>query len=382
MNFFEKDQKEKLNYCDTLQVISSLSKLFSENDKPFLHYRIMENVFCECFKAKNLSRTDTAYDAKIGTLGVGLKTFLCDKASIEKVAEFNKASVNFKNKDKNSLVETLSNLRNDRIELANTLYGIEQAIYHIIARQRNKLIFFETDYEKIDISNIRDVRENFKNKILTSLSFYDGKNEYFFNFSKSVLQRKFYIPQNYNVLDIQILENPFKILLSLKNKLSGFKESKEKIAGVDFVILPLFSTRNSIKKVPIKSGLNQFNASGRKRNLDEIYIPIPSKIHRYFPNFFPKRNEPFVLKTPLNENLNVKVCQDNSKALMSNPNSALANWLLRKILKLRPGELATMQKLENLGFDSVIIFKNLQNEYEIDIAPLNSYEKFIEEREI
>ncbi|WP_323807506.1 hypothetical protein [Moraxella catarrhalis] len=27
--------------------------------------------------------------------------------------------------------------------------------------------------------------------------------------------------------------------------------------------------------------------------------------------------------------LNAKVCQENSKALMTNPNSALADWLLR-----------------------------------------------------
>ncbi|GAD18754.1 hypothetical protein [Helicobacter fennelliae] len=75
--------------------------------------------------------------------------------------------------------------------------------------------------------------------------------------------------------------------------------------------------------------------------------------------------------------MQAKLCQDNSKALMSNPNKALANWLLRKILKLKAGELATLEKLENLGFDSVIINKEKQGIYNIDIMPMNSYEEFI-----
>lgn len=62
---------------------------------------------------------------------------------------------------------------------------------------------------------------------------------------------------------------------------------------------------------------------------------------------------------------------------MSNPNSALAKWLLRGILRLKEGELATLEKLENLGFDSVIIEKQSTKEFSIDIMPLNSYETFI-----
>lgn len=120
----------------------------------------------------------------------------------------------------------------------------------------------------------------------------------------------------------------------------------------------------------------QQNAGGRKRDLNEVYISVPIEIHKKFPNFFPPRDTYFTLKTPLNEALTAKLCQENSKALMSNPNSALANWLLRKILKLKEGELATLEMLENLGFDSVIISKTSNLNYEIDIMPLNSYEKF------
>lgn len=377
-SFFKLDREKNLNYVESLQIVSSLSKLFSENDTPFLHYRVMENLFCQCFQAENLSRSDTAYDAKIGNLGIGLKTFICNKkASIEKVAEFNKDSQIFKTKtDSKELVETLATLRNERIQLANDLYGITSSIYHIIARDINKLIFFETDYNKIDINNIRNIKDT-----KASLSFYDGINEYYFNYSKSVLQRKFYIPQEFSSVDIRILENPFEFLLLLKDNLLGANVIKPKIAGVDYVILPLYSTKSKEKNVPEKSGLNQWNAGGRKRKYGEVYIPVPIKIHQLYPNFFPSRDTPFTLKTPLNENLQVKLCQDNSKALMSNPNDDLANWLLKKTLRLREGEIVTYEKMQNLGFDCVIIEKKENGIYNIDIRPLDSYEKFINDFE-
>jgi hypothetical protein len=74
----------------------------------------------------------------------------------------------------------------------------------------------------------------------------------------------------------------------------------------------------------------------------------------------------------------LKVCQDNSKALMTNPNKALADWLLRKVLQLKEGELATIEKLDKLGFDSVIITKSGERDFKIDIMKTNSYEGFIE----
>lgn len=51
---------------------------------------------------------------------------------------------------------------------------------------------------------------------------------------------------------------------------------------------------------------------------------------------------------------------------------------LRKILRLKEGEIATLEKLENLGFDSVIVEKESEGIYRIDIMPLRSYEDFIQ----
>lgn len=372
MNFYNINEDRNLKYIESIQIISSLSRLFSENEIPFLHYRVMENIFCDCFNAKNLSRSDTAYDAQIGSLGIGLKTFICNKdSSIEKIAEFNKHAPDLKKLNDKDLAYTLSHLRNERIQSANNIYGIEDSIYHIIARQKNKLLFFETDYQKIEIDTIKNIKGNDK-----SLSFSDRSNEYFFNRSKSVLQRKFYIPKNYNSLDITIVDKPFDLLLHLQKQILESKRADSKIAGVDFVILPLYSTRGGFKNVPEKSGLNQWRAGGRKRSYGEVYIPVPMIIHKLYPSFFPPKDTSFTLITPNNEKLSVKLCQDNAKAIMSNPNTALANWLLKTALSLQENEIATYQRMQDLGFDSVIISKLDSYIFSVDIMPLDSFENF------
>lgn len=51
IDFYQIDQDKNLNYAESLKIISSLSNLFSESSTPYLHYRVMENLFCQCFGA-------------------------------------------------------------------------------------------------------------------------------------------------------------------------------------------------------------------------------------------------------------------------------------------------------------------------------------------
>ncbi len=371
ISFAKIDKEKNGNYLKLLSAISKLSGLFSESSVPFINYRVAENIFCRSFDANNLSRSDTAFDANYKSIGIGLKTFTCNSNnSTEKVAEFNSLSrflADFKNKD---LAIKLSEFRNDRIDLANRVYNIKSSLYHIVARKEKELLLFETDYDTIDITNIHSVKDN-----KASLQFEDGNNFYSFNYSKSTLFRKFIIPRNAFRLPIEIIEDPYTLLLELfENK--DFKPATDKlIKGQNFVILPLYGIQNNEKFVFEKSALNQWNAGGRKRNFGEIYIPIPIEIHKKYPTFFPAKDNHFNLTIPTGEIFTAKVCQDNSKALMTDP-QAISDWLLRKVLQLQEGELATIEKLDELGFDSVMITKIDQKNFKIDIMKTNSYNEF------
>lgn len=228
---FNTNSKEYQLYFHYIKSVSSLSKLFSESDIPFLHYRLAENLFCKAFNAENLSRTDTAYDAKIDNIGIGIKTFVCPSNSkTEKIAEFDRKNSELKNLNVDKFVIKLSELRNERI-----------------------------------------------------------------NFSK----------------------------------------------------------------------------------YGEVYIPIPAEIRKLKIGFFPERDKIFNLEIPSGIKLKAKICQDNGKALMTNPNIALANWLLKDVLQLKERELLTYKKLEIIGIDSVKVEKIDDENFKIYFSKIGSYENFL-----
>ncbi len=391
-SFAEIDIENNGNYLKLLSAVSKLSGLFSESSVPFINYRVAENIFCRSFEAGNLSRSDTAFDANYNSVGIGLKTFVCNGiTSTEKVAEFNSLSRSLKEYKGEELALKLAEFRNDRINLAGRVYNIDNSLYHIVARKEKELLLFETDYSIIDIDNIQSVREN-----TAGLQFEDGKNFYSFNYSKSTLFRKFIIPQNAFRLPIDIIEDPYTLLLELFEETKNVKSAKNKLVkGENYVILPLYGIKNKEKFVFERSGLNQWNGKPRptqeRRGFGEFYIQVPSVIHNKYPNFFPEiksQKEYFNIQIPTGEIFKASMCQtykteinneivNKGKGLMTNPNSALSDWLLRKVLNLKEGELATIEKLEKLGFDSVIILKDDEKNFKIDIMKTDTYSEFI-----
>ena len=97
------------------------------------------------------------------------------------------------------------------------------------------------------------------------------------------------------------------------------------------VILPLYSVIRGEPQVPERSGINQWNASGRERKFGEAYIPIPASVRNNNPDFFPERDQPFKLLLPSGRIVTGKVCQQGGKALMTTPNVELCNWLFAKL---------------------------------------------------
>lgn len=368
--FYDKQDTTKQNeYQSSLEIIGSLSNLFSDSKVPYLYYRIAEKIFCNSFLADDLSRGDVALDAIKNNIGIGLKTFLeGNNKSFQKIAEFNKDKFLYENESPVKLIKIVSELRNARIKFTENLYGIKNSIYHCVLRDENCFKLYEENMHHINIDNIVDVK-----KVKNSIKFNDGISEYSFNISKSTLTKRFNTSKILHEFNVKILVNPLEDIrnLILQNNLlySSYSHIKETI------YLPLYGSNKFVYE---KSGLNQWNAGGRKRDESEVYIPIPVKVHQKSTDFFPDRDTPFNLKLPKGDVLQVKVCQDNSKALMSFSNKALGTWILRDVLSLEEGELLTYSKLQTLGIDSVRIDKIDDMNYEINFASLGSYENYLE----
>lgn len=371
-----KSNSEQDYYKKILKILGSLTNLFSESKVPYLNYRITENLYCKSFGAINLSRSDVSADASFNGFGIGIKTFVNGNGkSLQKVAEFNKDNIKFRGLQLKELVEKVADLRNVRIETTKRIYGLKNMIYHCIVRDKEKISTFECDMNLIDKSSIKIL-----NSTKNTISFKDSSNEYSFNITKSTLYKRFLTKNVIFEIDVKILDDPFEVL---EEKFSKVKEVyyKKKITEKPFVILPLYTITKDDKIVFERSGLNQWNARGRRRDVNEIYIPIPVWIHKRFPGFFLSRDTPFNLILPDGTMLEAKVCQDNSKALMSKHNADLGKWLLRKVLNLEEGELLTYKKLQQIGLDSVIIERIDKKTYAIDFRSSGVYEEFLEEHQ-
>ncbi len=391
-------------YINHLNLFSFLSPMFSDSNSPYVHYRMVENAFCNCFNAINISRSDTAFDAIKSingvNYGIGIKTFNANinKNGIadfkqEKIAEFNKDSIQLNSLNIKKMALKIAELRNARINSAILEYGIQKTLYHCIIRyhendanKSGKILLKEFPYKQINIKNIICTDEQYKplTDIQSSeypvgnLFFTDGEDKYSFYISKSTLFKKFDTSiSNGIVLSAQKNNDPTNELidwfLTKQPKIEEFE-----ILTEDYVILPLYSLKSetNAKYVPEKSGLNQWNAGGRKRNFGEMYIPIPSFIHKHFNGFFPPKDEKFILITPNNKEISVKLCQDGSKALMSNPNHALSEWFHPLLIKDNKESIVTYDDLIRISKDSVKVEKVSEGKYKFSLAPLGSWEKF------
>lgn len=353
-------------YHHGLEGVGRLSSVFSTNDMPYLGYRAHENIFCWAFGARNLARADVSIDAVKNGIGLGLKTFLHGNGrTFQKIAEFNATSGQLRNLTAEEISLHVAMSRNKRLEVTRRMYECNELVYHIATRRPGKILLYEESMAYIDLENIRVV-----NDTGASVDFFDGQHSYRFNRSKSTLFKQFITEEPIATLPVEFSRDFDWIIEEL---IVFDPPIPHHIDTSQTIYLPLYS-REGI--VPERSGLNQWNAKGRLRNKDELYISIPSWIHDVYPDFFPDRDTKFCLVLPSGQELSAKVCQDNSKALMSNPNKALGHWLLRDVLKIEEGTLVTFEMLADLGIDSVQVEKIADNMFQIDFAKLGSYSDF------
>lgn len=371
--FIENQSKENVGYYERLlKAVGSLSKLFSEAPEPYLSYRAVENLFTKAFDAENLSRSDASADASKNKVGFGIKTFLEGNGrTMQKVAEFNSDHALFRTLPPDEKIRKIAELRNERIETTKRIFGLNQIIYHCVTRQVGKILVYETPFPSIKIDAITNLKTTGN-----TIQFSDPHADYSFSIPKSTLYKRFVTENIFLDVPVRVLQDPFSEIEKLiKERGLIFVPIKVQ----PHVFLPLYSMRGGVKHVPEKSGLNQWNAGGRPRDPNEIYIPIPAWIHEKFPKFFPPRDVSFELILPDRKVLSAKVCQDNNKALMTNPNSALGQWLLRDVMNLKERELLTYDKLQMIGLDTVVVYKIDKEHYDIDFTRIGSYESFLAE---
>ena len=390
--FYDKQPKQQQeDYKKMLELVGSLSRLFSEAKEPFLHYRAHENIFAKYFDVENNARSDDSADAfnsKKG-IGIGLKTWM--GGNDQKVAEFGKLRPQYEHLSGRDLVEKIAEYRNIRIRTTMNIHGLREMLYHVVKRVPGAMCIYESAFDPIDIPNIKiDEKRGNDNNIYFS----DGKHTYHFSISKHTLYMIFDDMELLDQFDVFIHEDPYDILEEALCKVGKIVQLHKdddfewKVAeGVvdgytskpqrkkDTLCLRLYSTKADGTKVVFeKSGLNQWNAGGRKRDPDEVYIPYPSE-DRKRKDFFPPRDTPFDLTLPDGTEISAKVCQDNSKAIMSNPNKVLGKWLLRDVFELPEGTPVTYSMLREYDVDSVMFTKESEGHYSVDFCRLGTYEK-------
>jgi hypothetical protein len=347
--------KEQLTeYEKELAIIASLSNLYSDSKAPMIYYRATENIYCRAFGAQNISRSDCTADAIFNlTTGVGIKTFLGrPQGSYQKIAEFNKQEPLYRDLTGIDLVKKIASLRNDRIDFTIRNYGLKSMIYHCILRYENQEIrVYEEPMHRIDIDAIRITENNNSN-----CRFTDGIEQYEFYYPKSTLFKFFKPIPPFLVFKAPIVDDPMEYLSKFSDAMPSGKMNQ--FSPYPYMVVPLYSENSKRGRfVAEKSGLNQWNAGGRSRDPNEVYIRFPKWLRDEYPGFFPPRGEPWMMTLPNHDCLKMAVCQDTGKALMSNPNKALGKWILRDVLDIPEGHVVTYEDLCAVGINSIKIIK-------------------------
>ncbi len=371
---------QRNNYKRMLSIMGNLTRIFSESDCPYLPYRAHENIFCKFLNAENLARLDCSADAKKGGIGIGLKTWTGQDD--QKIAEFGRLRETFAGLTGIDLVRRIAEYRNERIRITKNLNGINNMIYHIVKRVPGAMQILEHAFDYIDIEHLSLIegRGNINNTYFT-----DGHHTYHFSISKNTLYMIFENMELLDTFEVEIMDDPYSFLMNLIYEEDGI-ETDEVIEDIirpveatrfPQICLRLYSSRaDGTKFVAEKSGLNQWNAGGRRRNPNELYIPYPAEDRARTLGFFPGRDTVFNLTLPDGSIIPAKICQADGKAIMSNPNRILGEWLLRNVFELPEGTLVTYEMLQRFGIDSVIFTKHGDLNYSVDFSEIGTYEEF------
>ena len=144
-------------------------------------------------------------------------------------------------------------------------------------------------------------------------------------------------------------------------------------AGVESVTLSLLTDRGD---VGFGSGINWgHRADGTPRNLNQMYISLPTGVKRNFPGFFPiignpsgKGNPNFAVLTDDGINLIFRVQQQGNKGITTPLDNSRIGEYFRNRMKLANGAFITKQDLMNYGRTHVTFYKLDDEQYVMDFS--------------
>ena len=210
MGFYKEmnSELERTKYEEMLQLVGSLSRLFSASDVPYLASRTAENAFCEFLKADNWARHDVTADAVKEGVGIGIKTWVSSTGPSgnpwQKIAEFDKLRPHYEQDAPEEMMHKIAGYRNDRISQTKEQCNIDYMIYHCIVRTKGEITIQECPLTPIDIDRIQNVR-----KERNTVFFDDGINRYKFTIPKSTLLKCFDDLEVCRRLPVSILDDPW-----------------------------------------------------------------------------------------------------------------------------------------------------------------------------
>lgn len=117
-----------------------------------------------------------------------------------------------------------------------------------------------------------------------------------------------------------------------------------------------------------RSGLNWGHRGNRNKN--EAYIPLPSHIART--NFFPLNNQHFLVVTDDHHTLQLRVEQQNDKAITTPASNALLGEYFRNRLGLANGTFVEKRHLTDYGRTDVTFYKIDEEQYYMDFSVRNA----------
>jgi len=113
-----------------------------------------------------------------------------------------------------------------------------------------------------------------------------------------------------------------------------------------------------------KSGLNW--GQRNKRNRNEAYIPLPSKVAKS--GFFPLNKQHFLVVTDDHHTLQLRVEQQNDKAITTPSSNALLGEYFRNRLGLANGAYVNSDSLKSYGRTDVTFYKIDDEQYYMDFS--------------